>query len=67
MAEISMAKLAVTESAVRLGIEGTQLLGGLGIQDGAGMERAGRDALAASIASGTSNIQREIIAKGLGL
>lgn len=66
-AEVSMAKLSVTESAIRLGVEGTQLLGGFGIQGGAGMERAGRDALAASIASGTANMQRQIIANGLGL
>jgi len=65
--EISMAKIAVTETAIRLGIKGTQILGGPAIKDEGGMERALRDALAASIASGPTNIQREIIAKGLGL
>lgn len=66
-AEISMAKVQVTESAVAMGVEGTQLLGGIGIQGYAGMERTARDAMAACTASGSANMQREILARGMGL
>lgn len=65
--EISMAKHAVAECAIQIGIEGTQLLAGPAIKGEGGMERVVRDALAASIVSGSANIQLEIIAKGLGL
>ncbi|TVZ39232.1 L-prolyl-[peptidyl carrier protein] dehydrogenase [Alteromonadaceae bacterium 2753L.S.0a.02] len=65
--EISMAKLAVAECALHIGMEGTQVLGGPAIKGDGGMERVVRDALAASIASGTKNMQLELIAKGLGL
>lgn len=65
--DIAMAKLAVSEAAVQSGIDSIQLFGGRGYLQDHGMERALRDAMAATIASGTSEMLRDIIARELGL
>jgi alkylation response protein AidB-like acyl-CoA dehydrogenase len=65
--EVSLAKLAVSEAAVRSGIDAIGIHGGMGVVVEAGIERALRDAVPATVFSGTSDMQREIIAQRLGL
>jgi alkylation response protein AidB-like acyl-CoA dehydrogenase len=62
----ALAKLAVSEAAVRLGLDAIQLRGALGILDGEA-ETLLRDALPARIFSGTNEIQKNNIARSLGL
>ena len=65
--EASMAKLKATEAAKRAALEGMQMMGGYGYAVEYDMERQVRAALATTIYGGTSEIQRDIIAKSLGL
>jgi alkylation response protein AidB-like acyl-CoA dehydrogenase len=65
--EASMAKLKATETAKRAALEGMQMMGGYGYATEYDMERHVRTALASTIYGGTSEIQRDIIAKTLGL
>ncbi|HEU5322330.1 MAG TPA: acyl-CoA dehydrogenase, partial [Methylomirabilota bacterium] len=67
MTEAAIAKLYISECLVRSSLDALQLHGGYGYMREAGVERELRDALAAPIYSGTSEIQRLIIASGLGL
>ncbi len=66
-AEASMAKLAATELAKRCALEAVQMGGGYGYATEYPMERHLRAALATTIYGGTSEIQKNIIAKTLGL
>ncbi|MFN8160083.1 MAG: acyl-CoA dehydrogenase family protein [Solirubrobacterales bacterium] len=65
--EASMVKLYVTEVAKRVALEGMQLMGGYGYSSEYDMERLVRTSLVSTIYGGTSEIQRNIIAKTLGL
>jgi len=65
--EASMAKLKATEIAKRATLEAMQMMGGYGYAVEYDMERQVRTALATTIYGGTSEIQREIIARTLGL
>ncbi len=65
--QASMVKLFVTEVAKRTTIEGMQLMGGYGYSSEYDMERLVRTAMVSTIYGGTSEIQRMIIAKTLGL
>jgi len=65
--EASMAKLKASELAKRVTLEGMQMMGGYGYAVEYDMERQVRTALVTSIYGGTSEIQREIIARTLGL
>jgi alkylation response protein AidB-like acyl-CoA dehydrogenase len=65
--EASMAKLAATELAKRCALEGMQMMGGYGYATEYPMERYLRAAVVQTIFGGTSEIQRNIIAKTLGL
>ncbi|HVC06173.1 MAG TPA: acyl-CoA dehydrogenase family protein [Solirubrobacterales bacterium] len=65
--EASMVKLYVTEVAKRSALEGMQMMGGYGYSSEYDMERLVRTALVSTIYGGTSEIQRNIIAKTLGL
>jgi alkylation response protein AidB-like acyl-CoA dehydrogenase len=65
--EASMAKLKATETAKRIALEGMQMMGGYGYACEYDMERHLRTAVASTIYGGTSEIQREIIAKTYGL
>jgi alkylation response protein AidB-like acyl-CoA dehydrogenase len=65
--EASMAKLATTELAKRCALEGMQMMGGYGYATEYPMERYVRAALVGTIYGGTSEIQKNIIAKTLGL
>jgi alkylation response protein AidB-like acyl-CoA dehydrogenase len=65
--EASMVKLHVTEVTKRITLEGMQLMGGYGYSSEYDMERLVRTSLVSTIYGGTSEIQRGIIAKTLGL
>jgi alkylation response protein AidB-like acyl-CoA dehydrogenase len=65
--EASMAKLKATETAKRAALEGMQMMGGYGYATEYDMQGYVRVALASSIYGGTSEIQRDIIAKTYGL
>jgi isovaleryl-CoA dehydrogenase len=65
--EASMVKLFVTETAKRVTLEGMQMMGGYGYSSEYDMERLVRQTLVSTIYGGTSEIQRGIIAKTLGL
>ena len=65
--EASMVKLKSTELAKRAALEGVQMMGGMGYTVEGGMEAMLRTVLPGTIAGGSSEIQREIIAKTLGL
>jgi isovaleryl-CoA dehydrogenase len=65
--EASMVKLFVTEAVRRATLEGMQMMGGYGYSSEYDMERLVRSSLVSTIYGGTSEIQRNIIAKTLGL
>ena len=65
--EASMAKLAATELAKRCALEAVQMAGGYGYASEYPMERHLRAAVVTTIYGGTSEIQKNIIAKTLGL
>lgn len=65
--EVSMAKLAVSEAAVASSLDAIHLHGGSGVLCEMGVERFLRDAIPGRIFSGTSEIQRDLIASKLGL
>jgi len=62
-----MAKIAATETAKKVALEGVQMMGGYGYATEFGMEAHLRRAIAPTIYAGTNEIQREIIANGMGL
>ena len=65
--EAAMAKLYVSECYVKSSLDLIQLFGGYGYTTEQGVERDLRDAVGSTLYSGTSEIQRNIIAKCLGL
>jgi alkylation response protein AidB-like acyl-CoA dehydrogenase len=65
--EITMAKLAASEAYVKSANTGMQIMGGFGYNMEFDMQRHYRDARAATIAAGTSQIQRNLIAGLMGL
>ena len=65
--EITMAKLAASEAYVKAANNGMQIMGGFGYSMEFDMQRHYRDARAATIAAGTSQIQRNLIAGLMGL
>jgi alkylation response protein AidB-like acyl-CoA dehydrogenase len=65
--EISLAKLAISEAAVQSGLDAIQIFGALGIRSETNVATALSDAIPSTIFSGTSEIQRDLIARGLGL
>jgi alkylation response protein AidB-like acyl-CoA dehydrogenase len=65
--EASMCKLKATELAKKCTLEGVQMMGGYGYAVEYDMERQLRTAVVTTIYGGTSEIQRGIIAKTLGL
>lgn len=64
---ISMAKLAVSEAAVQNSLEAIHIHGNVGFDANGPFEGMLRDAIPSTIFSGTSEIQRDIIASMLGL
>lgn len=65
--EVAMAKLAVSEAAVASSLDAIQIYGGIGYMVESGVERALRDSVPSTLFSGTSEIQRNLIASRLGL
>jgi alkylation response protein AidB-like acyl-CoA dehydrogenase len=65
--DASMAKLFVSESLVKAALDTVQIHGGHGYMTEHEVERALRDAVGSTIYSGTSEMQRNIIARWLGL
>ena len=63
-----MAKLHVSECFVKNSLDAVQLFGALGVRrPRSGIERDLRDSVGSLIYSGTNDIQRNIIARELGL
>ena len=67
LAESALAKLWVSESAVESSLDSIQVHGGYGYMSEAGIERRLRDAVAGRIYSGTSEMQRAIVGRSIGL
>ncbi|MEV0274270.1 acyl-CoA dehydrogenase family protein [Hamadaea sp. NPDC050747] len=65
--ESSMAKLKATETARRVALDAMQMMGGYGYATEFDMERLVRASVVSTVYGGTSEIQREIIAKTYGL
>lgn len=65
--EAAIAKLYATESAVSATRDATQIFGGAGFMDETLVARHYRDAKVLEIGEGTSEIQRIVISRGLGL
>jgi short/branched chain acyl-CoA dehydrogenase len=65
--QAAMAKLYASEAAVTASRQATQIFGGYGYVDETPVSRAYRDAKALEIGEGTSEIQRLVIARSLGL
>jgi len=65
--EISMAKLLASETYVKVANMGMQILGGYGYNMEFDMQRYFRDSRAATVAAGTSQMQRNLIAGLMGL
>jgi len=65
--QITMAKLMASETYVKAANTGMQIMGGFGYSMEFDMQRHYRDARAATIAAGTSQIQRNLIAGLMGL
>lgn len=65
--DAAIAKLYVSECYVRSALDAIQTFGGYGYMTEQEIERDLRDAVGSTIYSGTSDIQRAIIARGLGL
>jgi L-prolyl-PCP dehydrogenase len=63
----SIAKVFVSEALISTTITALQVLGGYGFMTEYEVERAVRDAMGSTLYSGTSEIQRNIIARWLGL
>ncbi len=65
--EVALAKLAISEAAVQSGLDAVQIFGAVGYSSELGIERMVRDAVPSTIFSGTSEVQRNLIAARLGL
>jgi alkylation response protein AidB-like acyl-CoA dehydrogenase len=63
----SVAKLFVSEALLETALAAVQVLGGYGFMTEYDVERSLRDAVGSTIYSGTSEMQRNIIARWLGL
>ena len=65
--DASITKLFVSESLIKAGLDTIQIHGGYGLMIEYEVERTLRDALGSTIYSGTSEMQRSMIARWLGL
>ena len=65
--EAAVAKLYATEAAITATREATQVFGGAGFMDETLVSRHYRDAKILEIGEGTSEVQRLVIGRGLGL
>lgn len=67
LAAVSLAKTAVSEAAVANGLDAIRTFGAAGFLTGNGIEQQLRDSIASTIFSGTTDIQRELIAREMRL
>lgn len=67
LTEAAIAKTFVSEASIRAQQDAVQIHGGYGYATEGGIERQLRDAMGGSIYSGTSEIQRRIVARSLSL
>jgi alkylation response protein AidB-like acyl-CoA dehydrogenase len=67
LCEIAMAKLKASEVYAQVANQGMQIFGGYGYNKEFDMERHYRDARVATVAAGSSQMQRNLIANLLGL
>lgn len=65
--DAAIAKLYASESFVKSCLDAIQIHGGLGFLTELELERELRDSVGSTLYSGTSEIQRNIIARGLGI
>lgn len=65
--EAAIAKLYVSESYVKSCLDAVQIFGGYGFMTEMEIERDLRDSVGSTLYSGTTEIQRNIISRGLGL
>jgi alkylation response protein AidB-like acyl-CoA dehydrogenase len=65
--DAAMTKLFVSESLVKAALDTVQIHGGYGYMTDFEVERGLRDAIGSTLYSGTSEIQRNIIARWLGI
>jgi hypothetical protein len=65
--DAAMAKLYVSEALVQTALDAVQVFGGYGFTTEYEVERALRDSVGSTLYSGTSEMQRNIIARWLGL
>ena len=65
--DAAITKLFVSETLVRASLDAVQLHGGYGFMEEYEVERALRDAIGSTLYSGTSEMQRNIIGRWLGL
>ncbi len=65
--EVSMAKVFASEVYRKIAADGMQILGGYSMMPEYDMERFFRDSMQATIGGGTSQVQRTIIAREMGL
>jgi alkylation response protein AidB-like acyl-CoA dehydrogenase len=66
-AEAALTKLHISEAYVKSSLDALQLHGGYGYLTEYGLERELRDAIGSTLYSGTSEMQRNIVARSLGL
>lgn len=67
MKEATMAKWFITEAAKRASDSAVQIFGGMGVMDDCPASRYYRDVRAATIGEGTTQIQRHVLAREMGL
>lgn len=67
MLEAAMAKLHVSDCYIKSSLDAVQIFGGYGYMTEQQVERDLRDAVGSGLYSGTSEIQRNLIARALGL
>nr|UNQ78283.1 acyl-CoA dehydrogenase family protein [Microbispora sp.] len=64
---VALAKVAVSEAAVSNSVDAIRIFGGAGYLTETGVEADLRDTVPSTVFSGTNEIQRDLIARGLGL
>jgi alkylation response protein AidB-like acyl-CoA dehydrogenase len=64
---VALSKLWISEAAVQTGLDAIQIFGALGMVPDSGVDALLRDAIPSRVFSGTSEIQRNIIARTMGL
>ena len=65
--QASVAKLVATDAAMKVTTDAVQVFGGYGFMEEYAVARFYRDAKILEIGEGTSEVQRMLIARGLGL